>query len=209
MTQLRGIEMSGETESVGNSLNDEWMAFAAAEALLPTAVDLVARALLLRGLRLGQIRARGVFQPDQDLNRDGTPREDHEPLDIPVDKWSEWIFLPTFTGPLSSNLTAMQWLVPPEMVSSRICRGYAEVRLARRDVKALATQQGSAHRGDKKKPALWERLVRELRSMFPDKRPPMKNKEIERALKLRPGVGEFASRTLEKALKAAWPKTQK
>jgi hypothetical protein len=54
-------------------------------------------------------------------------------------------------------------------------------------------------------PSLNERLAAELLRMCPDGRPAKQVEELGRDLKKRPGVGTFGQRTLERAIKRAWP----
>ncbi len=91
--------------------DDAWMPFAAAEALFD-GDETTARKLLLRALKLGEARSRGVYLPDQKTWDDGWLRNDFEPEAIPADRWSTWEFLPGYQGPLSGQMRALQWLVP-------------------------------------------------------------------------------------------------
>jgi hypothetical protein len=113
------------------------MLFAAAEALFD-GDETKARKQLLRALELCEVRSRGVYLPDQKTWDDGCLRNDFEPEAIPADRWSTWEFLPVYERQLSGQMRALQWLVPPGTLPSRICSGYADVQLFRPDVERLA-----------------------------------------------------------------------
>ena len=117
--------------------DDAWMAFAAAEALFD-GDETKARKLLLHALKVGEVRSRGVYLPDQKTLDDGCLRDDFEPDAIPADRWLPWEFLPVYQGQLSVKMRALQWLVPASTLLSRVCRGYADVQLSRPDVERLA-----------------------------------------------------------------------
>jgi hypothetical protein len=117
--------------------DDAWMLFAAAEALF-NGNETKAGELLLRALKLGEVRGRGVYLPDQKTWDDGCLRNDFEPELISADRWSTGEFLPVYQGPLSGQMRALQWLVPAGTLLSRVCRGYADVQLCRSDVERLA-----------------------------------------------------------------------
>jgi hypothetical protein len=117
--------------------DDGWMLFAAAEALLD-GDETKARELLLRALKLGEVRGRGVYLPDQKTWDDGCLRNDFEPEAIPADRWSTWEFLPVYEEQLSGQMRALQWLVPLGTPPDPVCRGYADVQLSRPDVERLA-----------------------------------------------------------------------
>ena len=55
-------------------------------------------------------------------------------------------------------------------------------------------------------PSLAERLSAELKAMYPDGLPAMKNEEIRRKLGERPGVGAFEETTFKNAKRLAFPK---
>src|SRR5271154_3585763 len=113
------------------------MPFAAARALFG-GDEAEARKLLFCTLKLGEVRSRGVYLPDQKTLDDGQLRDDFEPKLIPADRWLAWEFLPVYQGALSGKMRALQWLVPPRTLPSPICRGYADVQLSRPDVQRLA-----------------------------------------------------------------------
>jgi hypothetical protein len=124
-----------------------WIPFAAAEALAFDGDEAEARKRLLRALRLGQVSSRGVLLPDREVLDDGRLRENFEPEDIPADRWSDWEFLPIYQGSLSAKMRRLQWLVPAGAVLSRVCRGYADVRLSRSDVDRLTGKGAASERG--------------------------------------------------------------
>src|SRR3984885_13794759 len=113
------------------------MAFAAAEALFD-GDETKARKLLLRALKVGEVRSRGVYLPDQKTLDDGCLRDDFEPEAIPADRWLPWEFLPVYQGQLSVKMRALQRLLPASALLRRVCRGYPDVQLSRPDGERLA-----------------------------------------------------------------------
>ena len=127
----------GRSRGLATLSDDAWMPFAAAEALFD-GDETKARKLLSRALKLGEVRSRGVYLPDQKTLDDGRLRDDFEPELIPADRWSTWEFLPVYRGSLSGQMRGLQWLVPEGAALSRICRGYSKVQFSRPDVERFA-----------------------------------------------------------------------
>jgi hypothetical protein len=56
---------------------------------------------------------------------------------------------------------------------------------------------------------LAERVAAEFLQMFPDGRPAMKVKELTAQVQSRPGFGTVSLRTVEEALRLAWPRSHR
>jgi hypothetical protein len=156
------------------------------------------------------IRSRGVIYKPL-LGRD-------EIEDIPADRWAQWTFLPTFKGPLSEKMRAKDWLVPNDTALSRVCRGFGDIVLLRKDVERLAapvtieheavsTGEGAAVAPPK--PGLLDDVVAVLREKFPG-RPRHKREALLDIVRKELGVGDetVSLETLKRAMAHAWPVAQ-
>ncbi len=116
----------------------DWIPFLTAVALLADNDAPAATDRLLRALRLGEVRSRGIPAVGA-----------ADPIEIDADLWATWKFLPTYKGPISDKMRGLQWLVPSGLELSRVCRGYGDVRLFRSDVVKLASRRpANAIKGD-------------------------------------------------------------